>query len=162
MLSEIFHILAFHIPSWSLHLSADGSILALGTGVVSQEAAGGNAATHVLKWNGTYYSPYLSQLSGGKTSAVSLSRDGRVLAVGLPYYGKNGGTTTVYKFQPPGCDSHSKLLRLPFTTDKKPHESNWTIRVGPAQGRPNDDSTFTMFVFLIRPGMVWTHRAATH
>ncbi len=143
----IFYVLA--LRRWSVDLSADGSVLALGTGAESHEAASGNAAIQVFKWNGTYYSPFLNQLPSGETSAVSLSRDGKALAVGRPYYGKNGGITTVYKFQQPGCDGdgNSKLLRISYTTDGKPHESRFTLQVGPditIQGSPN--LQFTTFV----------------
>jgi hypothetical protein len=146
MCADPFH--AFY-PRWSLDLSADGSILALGTGRESQEANVGNSAIQVLKWNGTHYTPFLNRLPAGETSAVSLSRDGQTLGVGLPFYGKNGGTTIVYKFRPPECDGNSKLLRFSFTTDEKPHESRWTIHVGPSittQSTSIHDSPFTTYV----------------
>ena len=141
--------MTFHIFRWSIDLSADGSVLALGTGSESQEATDRNSGIHVLKWNGTLYSPFLNRLPAGETSAVSLSRDGKALAVGLPFYGKKGGTTTVYQFQPPKCDGNSKLLRLSFTTDEKPDESRWTIQVGPSimtQSNLYNDLPFTTFV----------------
>ena len=133
---------------WSLDLSADGSTLALGTGRESQDA-NGNSDIQVLKWNGTHYTTFLIRLPAGETSAVSLSRDGQALGVGLPFNGKNGGTTIVYKFRPPECDGSSKLLRFSITTDEKPHESRWTIQVGPSittQGSPNHDAPFTTYV----------------
>ena len=136
------------LSRWSLDLSADGSTLALGTGRESQDT-NGNSDIQVLKWNSTHYTTFLNCLPAGETSAVSLSRDGQALGVGLPFNGKNGGTTIVYKFRPPECDGSSKLLRFSITTDEKPHESRWTIQVGPSittQSSPNHDSPFTTYV----------------
>jgi len=98
--------------------------LALGTGRESQDA-NQNLDEQVLKWNGTYYTTILNCLPAGETAsaAVSLSRDGQALAVGFPFYGKNGETTIVYKIRHTECDGSSKLLRFSFTTDEKPHES---------------------------------------
>lgn len=115
-------------PSWSVDLSGDGSILALGPSV-SRETAGDSIRVH--KWNGTHYSAFFNGLPAGETSAVSLSRDGKSLAVGLPYRGKQGGVTNVYKFRPLSkCGEKFQLLRLSLTTDGNPGETRWDLEVG--------------------------------
>jgi hypothetical protein len=101
--------------------------LALGTGRESQDA-NQNLDEQVLKWNGTYYTTILNCLPAGETAsaAVSLSRDGQALAVGFPFYGKNGETTIVYTFT-----SYNKVDLV--TTQSSP---NYDF-----------DSPFTSYVF---------------
>ena len=118
-----------HTHSWSVDLSADGSTLAIGTSTETPESD--KQFIQVYRWNGTHYASYFNGLPAGETSAVSLSRDGNALAVGLPYIGKRGGTTTVYKFLPSStCEDGFQQLRISLTTDSNPIETRWTLQIG--------------------------------
>lgn len=118
-----------HTHSWSVDLSADGYTLAIGASTETSESD--NEFIQVYRWNGTHYAAYFNGLPAGETSAVSLSRDGNALAVGLPYIGKRGGTTTVYKFLPSStCEDGFQQLRISLTTDGNPIETRWTLLIG--------------------------------
>jgi len=68
---------------------------------------------------------------GGSANSVSLSSDGKVVAVGLPYNAWKGGSTRVYNFLPSSpCDDPTEIpLRISFTTDDNPEETRWELRV---------------------------------
>lgn len=102
-----------------------------------------------LKWNIRHYSPFLN-LPAGEMSALSLSSDGSAMAVGLPFSGKKGGSTTVYKSKLSSkCEEGSQLLHLSFTTDGKPDESRWALEIDHeevTQSQPFNGLPFTTFV----------------
>ena len=70
-------------------------------------------------------------IPAGPASSLSLSSDGKAIAVGLPFDSSNGGSTRVYNFYSASpCDDPSeKSLRISFTTDGKPDETTWELRV---------------------------------
>jgi hypothetical protein len=111
-------------------------------------AIGSDISIWAFKWNGTHYTQHFNSLPSGKSSAVSLSRDGNALAVGNPSSGNNEGVTTVYKVRSLGCKGYDKLLRISFTTDDKPEESRWTLHIGneTIQSQPYDGLPLTTFV----------------
>ena len=111
-------------------------------------AIGSDISILALKWNGTHYTQYLNSIPSVEFSAISLSRDGNALAVGIPSSGNNGGVTTVYKVRPPSCTGDSKLLRISFTTDDKPEENRWTLQIGneTIESQLYDEFTLTTFV----------------
>jgi hypothetical protein len=85
---------------WSVSLDADGDMLAIGTGY---QAASGH--TRVYYWNGSSWSQKGSDIddeSAGDLSgySVSLSRDGRILAIGAIYndpgVGNDAGHTRIF------------------------------------------------------------------
>ena len=121
MISLILKVFSFlSCCRLSVDISDDGSTLAIGSGI----------SIWALKWNGTHYIQYFNSLPSGKSSAISLSRDGNALAVGHPSSGNNGGITTVFKVRPPGCPGNKKLLRISFTTDSEPWQNRWTLHIG--------------------------------
>ena len=72
-------------------------------------------------------------IPAGPAASLSLSGDGKAIAVGLPFdsLNLNGGSTRVYNFYSASpCDDPSeKSLRISFTTDGRPEESTWELRV---------------------------------
>ena len=94
---------------WSVSLSSDGERLAIGAPYNRGPFSGGNGAGHVraYEWNGTGW----VQLGGGidgeargdrSGTSVSLSLDGKRLAIGAPYNGNNianaAGHVRVYEW----------------------------------------------------------------
>jgi hypothetical protein len=85
----------------------------------------------LYKWNGTRYNA-LFGVPGGPATSVSLSSDGKAVAVGLPFDASRGGSTRVYSFHPSSpCEDPSEdtPLRISFTTDGRPEETSWELRV---------------------------------
>jgi hypothetical protein len=82
---------------WSVSLSADGTVVAIGS--FGFNATGNDVGrTRVYKYNGTSWVQLGLDISGNQTGeqsgwSVSLSADGMTLAIGSPYYDKAGGTT---------------------------------------------------------------------
>jgi hypothetical protein len=85
----------------------------------------------MYKWNGKRYTALSNGVPGGTAAYVSLSSDGRAVAVGLPFDASNGGSTTVYSFYPSSpCEDPSEMpLRISFTTDGRPEETKWELQV---------------------------------
>mmetsp|Transcript_29784 Transcript_29784/g.50793 ORF Transcript_29784/g.50793 Transcript_29784/m.50793 type:complete len:1440 (-) Transcript_29784:34-4353(-) len=114
---------------WSVDLSEDASILAVGTSVKNPLPT--DEAIRMYKWNGTHYNALFNGVPSGPAASWSLSSDGNAVAVGLPFDSSNGGSTRVYKFSPESpCDDKSKIpVRISFTTDGNPQETSWELRV---------------------------------
>ena len=105
---------AGQLIGWSVDLSEDGSIVALGTSY----GVNGNDSTRVLEWTGTEYKQLWNSVRGGEMNAIALSHDGSVLAVGLPFA----------DFLPnPKCHNGTSLLRLSRMTDRSPRETGWEM-----------------------------------
>jgi hypothetical protein len=84
----------------------------------------------MYKWDGESYKASFNGVLGGPGNSVSLSSDGKAVAVGLPFDSSNGGSTRVYKFYPSSpCDPSEVPLRISFTTDGKPEETSWELQV---------------------------------
>ncbi len=114
---------------WSVDLSEDGSILAVGASVETPQPADESIRTY--KWNGTHYKALFNGVAAGPAASVALSSDGKALAVGLPFDALKGGSTRVYSFCPPSpCDDPSEIpLHISFTTDASPEETSWELQV---------------------------------
>lgn len=115
--------------SWSVDLSEDASVLAVGTSV--EDPTPTDESIQMYQWNGTRYTALFHGVPGGTVNSVSLSSDGRAVAVGSPYDMWRGGSTRVYNFRPSSpCDDPSEIpLHLSFTTDNNPEETSWELRV---------------------------------
>lgn len=115
--------------SWSVDLSEDGIILAVGTSVENPQPT--DESIRMYKWNGTHYKALFHGVAAGPAAAVSLSSDGKAVAVGLPFDARKGGLTRVYSFRPPSpCDDPSEVpLHITFTTDSSPEETSWELQV---------------------------------
>ncbi len=90
-------------------------------------------------------------IPAGPAASLSLSGDGKAIAVGLPFDSSNGGSTRVYNFYSASlCDDASeKSLRISFTTDGKPEETTWELRVDSELKRSSGSlsgHTYTTFV----------------
>jgi len=85
----------------------------------------------MYQWNGTHYRALFNGVPAGPAASVSLSSDGKAVAVGLPFDALKGGSTRVYSFHPSSpCDDPSEIpLRISFTTDASPEETSWELRV---------------------------------
>ena len=77
------------------------------------------------------YKVLFNGVPAGPAASLSLSSDGKAVAVGLPYDSSNGGSTRVYNFYPefPCDDPSEQRLRISFTTDGNPQETSWELRV---------------------------------
>jgi hypothetical protein len=120
----------------TIDISGDGSTLAIGSDI----------SIWALKWNGTHYKQHLNNLPSGDASAISLSRDGNAMAVGIP--SSRGGVTTVYKVRPQGCTGNKKLLHISFTTDNRPEQNRWALHIGneTIESQPYDGLPLMTFV----------------
>jgi hypothetical protein len=130
------------IFGYSLDLSVDGSILAVGS-----DSQSDNATITIFEWNGANYQQLWNPIPGGQASSVSLSPDGKSVAVGLPF--NNGGTTNVYGLTSK-CPGSSSLFRVSFTTDENGEENQWDVRSMPSgdmlmEGGPYNYPKFTSF-----------------
>jgi|SaaInl74LU_5_DNA_1037368.scaffolds.fasta_scaffold13922_2 hypothetical protein len=85
----------------------------------------------MYKWNGTHYKTLFNGVPSGPAASLSLSSDGKAVAVGLPFDSSNGGLTRVYNFYSESpCDDTSKIpVRISFTTDGNPQETSWELEV---------------------------------
>ena len=112
-----------------MDLSEDGSILAVGTDVENPQP--NDESIRMYKWNGTHYRALFNGVAAGPASSISLSSDGKAVAVGLPFDAWKGGSTRVYSFRPPSpCDDPSEVpLHISFTTDASPEETSWELQV---------------------------------
>jgi hypothetical protein len=94
---------AYDSSGWSVSLSNDGSVLAIGA---RNNGGNGNDSGHVrvYSWDGTTYLQRGSDIDGEAAydfsgQSVSLSNDGSVLAIGAVYnggYGSGSGHVCVY------------------------------------------------------------------
>ncbi len=118
-----------YTSSWSVDLSEDGSTLAVGTSAENSQPT--DESIRMYEWNGTHYKALFNGVAAGPAAAVSLSSDGKAVAVGLPIDAWNGGVTRVYSFRPPSpCDDPSEVpLHISFTTDASPEETSWELQV---------------------------------
>eukprot|EP00985_Skeletonema_marinoi_P026609 scaffold20727_cov160-Skeletonema_marinoi.AAC.3 len=114
---------------FSVDLSEDASILAVGTSVKNPLPT--DESIRMYKWNGTQYKTLYNGVPSGPAASLSLSGDGKAVAVGLPFDSSNGGLTKVYNFYSESpCDDASEIpLRISFTTDGSPQETSWELRV---------------------------------
>jgi hypothetical protein len=85
----------------------------------------------MYQWNGTHYTALFNGVPAGPAASLSLSSDGRSVAVGLPFDSSYGGSTRMYSFysKSPCVDPSELLLRISLTTDGNPHETSWELRV---------------------------------
>jgi hypothetical protein len=82
---------------WSVSLSSDGTVLAIG--------APGNGSVRVYEWNGSSWQRKGTDIDGEAADesgwSVSLSSDGTIVAIGAPYNdgnGSNSGHVRVYEY----------------------------------------------------------------
>lgn len=93
----------------------------------------------MYEWNGMHYNAQFNGVPAGPGASLSLSSDGKFIAVGMPYDAPNGGSTRVYYHgheynyhSGSPCDDPSEEslpLRISFTTDGNPEETSWELRV---------------------------------
>jgi hypothetical protein len=85
----------------------------------------------MYKWDGKRYKALSDGVPGGPAASISLSSDGRAVAVGSPFDSSNKGSTRVYSFNPSDpCEDPSQIpLRISFTTDGRPEETSWELWV---------------------------------
>jgi len=109
-------------------LSDDANILTIGTSTDNAKTTD-ESFVRLYQWDGSTYKALFNGVLGGPDSSVSLSSDGKAVAVGLPFDAK-GGTTRVYSLQSSPCTNTSEMpLRISFTTDANPEETSWELRV---------------------------------
>jgi hypothetical protein len=115
--------------SWSVDLSEDANMLAVGTHVENPKPT--DESIRMYEWDGKRYNALFNGVPGGPVASVSLSSDGKAVAVGLPFVAWKGGSTRVYSFhQPSPCNDPSEVpLRISFTTDASPEETSWELQV---------------------------------
>eukprot|EP00984_Skeletonema_dohrnii_P005760 scaffold2037_cov87-Skeletonema_dohrnii-CCMP3373.AAC.2 len=114
---------------WSVDLSEDANILAVGTSVENPQPT--DESIRMYQWDGQRYKVLSNGIPEGPVASLSLSSDGKAVAVGLPFDSSNGGSTRVYNFYPesPCVDPSELLLRISFTTDGSPEETSWELQV---------------------------------
>ena len=105
----------------------------------------------MYQWDGKRYNALFNGVPGGPLSSVSLSSNGKAVAVGSPYDAWKGGSTKVYNFHPSSpCDDPSEIpLHISFTTDINPEETSWELRVDSQVKRRSDSFSgfkYTTFV----------------
>ncbi len=112
-----------------MDLSDDADILAIGTSISNPQPT--DKSIRMYQWDGNSYKVQSNGIPGGPAASLSLSSDGKAVAVGLPLDSSNGGSTRVYNFyQASPCDDTSeKSLRISFTTDGKSEETTWELQV---------------------------------
>ena len=112
-----------------MDLSEDANILSVGTSLENTKATD-ESFVQMYKWDDESYKVLSNGVLGGPGNSVSLSSDGKAVAVGLPFDAE-GGSTRVYSFQPSSpCNGLSEIpLRISFTTDANPEETSWELRV---------------------------------
>jgi hypothetical protein len=110
-------------------MSEDANILAVGASVENPQPT--DESIRMYKWNGTRYNALFNGVPGGPAAYVSLSSDGKAVAVRLPFDPLNKGSTRVYSFYPSSpCENPSEIpLRISFTTDGRPEETSWELQV---------------------------------
>jgi hypothetical protein len=115
--------------SWSIDLSEDASVLAIATSVENPTET--DESIRMYRWDGNTYEQFSNGVPGGPVGSVSLSSNGKAVAVGLPFSQWSGGSTRVYSFHPSSpCKNASQIpLRISFTTDANPDETSWELRV---------------------------------
>ena len=115
--------------SWSVDLSEDASILAVGTSIENPQPT--DKSIRMYRWDGQRYKVLSNGVPAGPAASLSLSGDGIALAVGLPFDTSNGGSTIVYNFYSESpCDDASEIpLRISLTTDGSPQETSWELQV---------------------------------
>ena len=90
---------------WSVSLSSDGTILAIGA-VKNDENGSNSGHARVYQWNGSIWSQLGSDINGEAGNdhsgwSVSLSSDGTIIAIGAIYNDGNGGDSghvRVYRY----------------------------------------------------------------
>jgi len=125
--------------SWSIDLSEDANILAVGGSLENPQPT--DESIRMYQWDGKRYTALLNGVPGGTATSLSLSSEGRAVAVGLPFGSSNKGSTRVYSFHPssPCEDPYKMPLRISFTTDGRPEETSWKLQVD-SQVRLNSGS----------------------
>jgi hypothetical protein len=105
----------------SVDMSSDGSIISVGTSEVG-------SSVRTYKWNNTDYEQLWNDIPGGEETALALSDNGSVLAVGLPSSEFNRGGTTVYGFLSDLCGDGTNRFRLSLTFDDFPEGTRWDLK----------------------------------
>ena len=115
--------------SWSVDLSDDANILAVGTSVENPQPT--DRSVQMYEWNGTCYNALFNGVPAGPATSLSLSSDGKAVAIGLPFDSSNGGSSRVYNFYPESpCGNISEVpVRISFTTDGSPEHTTWELQV---------------------------------
>jgi hypothetical protein len=115
--------------SWSVDLSEDANILAVGTHLENPQPT--DESVRIYKWDGKRYTAQSNGVPAGAAASLSLSSDGAAVAVGLPFDAWKGGSTRVYSFLPSSpCEDPSEIpLHISFTTDANPEETSWELRI---------------------------------
>jgi hypothetical protein len=110
---------------WSVDLSSDGSIVAAGT-----DSNNSTSAIRAFKWNGADYEQLWNDIPSlsGVTTALAISDDGSVVAVGLPLSKDvaRGGEVKVYGFVS-DCPSGTTRVRVSVTTNQSEQPHRWTL-----------------------------------
>jgi len=135
------------MPSLSVALSSDGSILTVGRNFDP-------SVIETFAWNGTNYEKVRGDLDALPPTNLALSEDGSTLAVGLPESENDQkGSVYVYTELPdsPKCDEGLTLARLSFTVDDYPSGNSWALKDGAGnvklEGGPHKSvPSFTTFV----------------
>jgi hypothetical protein len=96
--ADILGTQAYEQSGYSVSLSADGTIVAIGSRFYDVIGAYAEGRTRIYKYNGTSWGQLGLDISGTQRdeysgSSVSLSADGTVVAIGSYAYDKAGGTT---------------------------------------------------------------------
>jgi len=119
---------------WTVSLSADGMVVAFGSGIVGERETSIHVYRNVGVGNWERLGMPLPAGEGYETS-IALSVDGSVLGVGLPQATSDltdtGGLTSVYEFpsfpSSSSCPPETSVLRLSLTTDNFPGDTTWEI-----------------------------------
>lgn len=134
---------------WSIDLSNDGNILAIGRNIEDEKA---DDAIRMYTWDGKRYKQLSNGLPGGPVPSISLSGEGNAIAVGLPFDAWKGGRTGVYKYQTSAsvCASPSEVpLRISLTTDARPEETSWELRVDSEVKRSSGSLAGNMYTTFV-------------
>jgi len=105
----------------------------------------------MYQWDGKRYNALFNGVPGGPLSSVSLSSNGKAVAVGSPFDAWKGGSMKVYNYHPSSpCDDPSEIpLHISFTTDINPDETSWELLVDSQVKRRSDSFSgfkYTTFV----------------
>jgi hypothetical protein len=106
----------------------------------------------MYKWDGKRYKQLSNGLPSDSVPAISLSGEGNAIAVGLPFDAWKGGKTGVYKYQTSAsvCASPSEVpLRISLTTDVRPEETSWELRVDSEVKRSSGSLAGNMYTTFV-------------
>jgi len=99
MLVQINGLAANELSGYSVSLSSDGTVVAIGSPYANSNAG----ATRIYKWNNSSWAIMDKQIDGSVANeysgtSVSLSSDGTTVAIGAPNANSSTGITRIYKW----------------------------------------------------------------